>query len=31
LHHEGRIPNKALHRLEAELDLEELRLHRLLE
>ncbi|ABE36108.1 Na+/H+ antiporter [Paraburkholderia xenovorans LB400] len=31
LHHEGKIQDSVLHRLEAELDLEELRLHRLLE
>lgn len=31
LHQAGRIPNRVLHRLEAELDLEEFRLHRLLE
>jgi hypothetical protein len=31
LHREGRIPDPVLHRIEAELDLEELRLQRLLE
>ncbi|WP_428983256.1 hypothetical protein [Paraburkholderia diazotrophica] len=31
LHREGKIEGSVLHRLEAELDFEELRLHRLLE